>query len=51
MRRAPDLNRIRPAEPDMVRIKHLETPVSFTLLPATLAVNFGEAGANLQLTH
>jgi hypothetical protein len=32
MRRVPDSNRIRLVGPDMMGIKHLEAPASFTLL-------------------
>jgi hypothetical protein len=37
--------------PDMVGIGHLETPVSFTLLPATLAVKLRCATHKFKLAH
>jgi hypothetical protein len=35
----------------MVGIDHLETPVSFTLLPPTLAVKSWAEYVNVKLTH
>jgi len=35
----------------MVGVNYLETPVSLTLLPATLTVNFGQITPACQLTH
>lgn len=49
MRRAPDSNRIRLVRPDVADINYPERPLPFTLLPATLPLNFWAADTNTKL--